>query len=213
MTDWRDRIVEVKRMRVRDILAHERNPRLHPSGQKDVVRGLLGEVGKADVLRAYYSQDNGGRLTLWDGHLRQDLDPDQEWWVAITDLNDDEAAKMLVLFDPIAALAEQDAEKLEALLHEVNVGDAALQQMLASMAEDAGIVPPDNPYEHWQGMPEFEQKDKTAFQSIHIHFHDQEAIDTFAELIGQKITDRTRSLWYPAIEIERYSDKSYSDES
>lgn len=140
MTDWRDRIVEVKRMRVRDILAHERNPRLHPAGQKDAVRGLLNEVGKADVLRAYTGAD--GKIKLWDGHLRQGLDPDQEWWVAITDLTEAEAAKMLVLFDPIAALAEQDTEKLEALLRDVNTGDAALQQMLADMAEDAGIVPP-----------------------------------------------------------------------
>lgn len=141
MTDWRDRIVEVKRMRVRDILAHEQNPRLHPTGQKDAVRGLLNEVGKADVLRAFTGAD--GKLKLWDGHLRQDLDPDQEWWVAITDLTEAEAKLMLVAFDPIAALAEQDTDKLEELLRDVNVGDAALQQMLADMAEDAGIVPPE----------------------------------------------------------------------
>ena len=62
-------------------------------------------------------------------------------------------------------------------------------------------------------MPEFEQEDKTAYQSIHIHFADQEAVDEFAVLIGQKITRRTRSTWYPQIVIERYADKSYSDES
>lgn len=139
--NWRDRIVEVKRMRVRDLLAHERNPRLHPPVQKEAVKGLLNEVGKADVLRAYLDKD--GNVRLWDGHLRQSLDPDQEWWVAITDLSEDEAAKMLVLFDPLAALAEHDAEMLEELLREVNTGEAALQQMLADMAEEAGIVPPE----------------------------------------------------------------------
>ncbi len=140
--NWRDRIVEVKRMKVRDILAHERNPRLHSPVQKEAVKGLLNEVGKADVLRAYTGAD--GKIKLWDGHLRQGLDPDQEWWVAITDLTEAEAKLMLVAFDPIAALAEQDAVKLEELLRDVNVGDAALQQMLTDMAEDAGIVPPNN---------------------------------------------------------------------
>lgn len=138
MSDWRDRIVEVKRMKVRDILAHERNPKKHPKPQADAMRGMLNEVGKADVLRAYY--DEAGKLKLWDGHLRQGLDPDQEWWIAITDLTEAEAKKMLLGFDQVATMAERDAEALEALLHDVNVGDVALQAMLAQMAEEAGIV-------------------------------------------------------------------------
>lgn len=155
MSDWRDRIVEVKRMKVRDILAHERNPKKHPKPQADAMRGMLNEVGKADVLRAYY--DEAGKLKLWDGHLRQGLDPDQEWWIAITDLTEDEARLMLVAFDPIAALAERDADLLAGLLHDVNVGDAALQQMLTDMAEDAGIVPPD---------VEFREYDESVADSV-----------------------------------------------
>lgn len=156
MTDWRDRIVEVKRMRVRDIAAHGMNPKRHPTGQKDAMRGMLNEVGKADVLRAY--RDESGSLKLWDGHLRQGLDLDQEWWVAITDLTEAEAKLMLVAFDPIAALAEQDTEKLEELLRDVNVGDAALQQMLATMAEDAGIVPPNFEPTQESDQPRLDQK-------------------------------------------------------
>jgi hypothetical protein len=32
----------------------------------------------------------------------------------------------------------------------------------------------------------------------------------FAELIGQKLTDKTRFVRYPPAEIERYADKQYS---
>lgn len=71
----------------------------------------------------------------------------------------------------------------------------------------------EDPLDEWGGMPEFEQEDKTSFQAIHIHFKDQEAVNEFAALIQQKITDKTRSLWYPEIEIERYADKRYIDES
>ena len=40
----------------------------------------------------------------------------------------------------------------------------------------------------WQDMPEFEMKDLSSFRKIVVHFRNQEDIDKFAELIGQKIT-------------------------
>lgn len=69
-----------------------------------------------------------------------------------------------------------------------------------------------NAEDEWQGMPEFDQKDKKAFRSMALHFPDQKAVDDFAALIGQKITDKTRFVWFPEIEIERYADKRYSAE-
>jgi len=67
-----------------------------------------------------------------------------------------------------------------------------------------------DPDAEWSGMPEFDQQDKTAFRTLPVHFADQDAVDAFAGLIGQKITPNTRSLWYPAAEIERYVDKQYA---
>lgn len=55
----------------------------------------------------------------------------------------------------------------------------------------------DNPVDEWKGMPEFDQEDLSAFQTIHLHFKDQSDRDQFAALIKQKISDKTRSLWYP----------------
>ena len=65
------------------------------------------------------------------------------------------------------------------------------------------------PEDEWKGMPEFEMEDKTAFKSILIHFKEQESMDKFAEVIGQKLTDRTKMIWYPEMEIERAADKVY----
>ena len=59
-------------------------------------------------------------------------------------------------------------------------------------------------------MPEFDQKDKKAFRSLALHFKDQAAVDAFAGLVGQNITGKTRFLWFPSIEIERYVDKRYT---
>ena len=67
--------------------------------------------------------------------------------------------------------------------------------------------------EHWQGMPEFDQQDKTAFRSIIVHFKDNGAVSEFCELLNQNVTDKTKMIWFPEIEIETTADKRYSDES
>lgn len=137
----RNRIVEVRKMRFGDIAPHKRNPKIHPDSQRDAFRGAVREIGFTSVPVAYVNGD--GVLTWADGHLRGSEVADYIGDVAILDITDAEAELLLVTADPIAALAEQDAEKLEELLRDVNTGDAALQQMLADMAEGVGIVPPD----------------------------------------------------------------------
>ena len=66
--------------------------------------------------------------------------------------------------------------------------------------------------EEWQDMPEFEMEDLSSFRKIVVHFRNQEDIDKFAKLIGQKIT-KAPSLWYPEWKKRRYADKRYVDES
>ena len=56
----------------------------------------------------------------------------------------------------------------------------------------------------WKGMPEFEQEDLGAFRTIHVHFAGQEDVNAFAELVKQKITDETKFIWYPQLEITRH---------
>lgn len=65
--------------------------------------------------------------------------------------------------------------------------------------------------DHWGGMPEFIQDDLTPFKTIHVHFDNQEHVDKFAELVGQKITPKTKFIWYPKKENGRYTNKRYVD--
>ncbi len=52
----------------------------------------------------------------------------------------------------------------------------------------------------WQGMPEFIQEDQESEFEIRVHFADSDALAKFAALIGQPLTERTRSIWYPKAE-------------
>ena len=65
----------------------------------------------------------------------------------------------------------------------------------------------------WKYMPEFVQEDLTSYRKIVVHFRNSEDVKRFSELIGQKITPRQPSLWYPKQEIRKYADKEYIDES
>jgi hypothetical protein len=57
-----------------------------------------------------------GRLKLIDGHLRRDLDPDLEVDVEVLDVNGDEARALLLSIDPLAALAQTQAQLHQRLL-------------------------------------------------------------------------------------------------
>jgi ParB-like chromosome segregation protein Spo0J len=95
---------------------------------------------------------------------------------------------------PIAATGFTD-EEVDALL-----------QSLGSKALSSNGVPIDDPSAEWEGMPEFEHQDLTAAQSIHVHFKSREDVEEFAKLVGQTITDKTKSIWHPQAEIIRYGD-------
>lgn len=136
---YRNRIIETRLMRIGDIAPHPFNPRTHPQSQIDPLRGHLEETGKTRIPTVYRSERNNGALTFTDGHGRQAINPDELWTIAITDLTDAEADLDLAIGDPLAALAGTDSAKLEALLSEVSSGEAAVQQMLAGLAEQVGI--------------------------------------------------------------------------
>lgn len=67
--------------------------------------------------------------------------------------------------------------------------------------------------EHWVGMPEFNQPDKTAIKSVTVNFESKEDMLKFSKLVGQEVTSKTRSIWYPKVYEETALDKRWSDKT
>lgn len=67
--------------------------------------------------------------------------------------------------------------------------------------------------QEWDDMPEFIQEDLTADSKLIVHFATREDRLAFAALVGQTIGARQKAIWYPTVEIRRYADKRYVDES
>src|SRR6266852_1890706 len=110
----RNRIKAHRKVRAGDLVPHEWNFRAHPEAQRAVLAGIYHEVGFARSLLAYELPD--GRLKLIDGHLRRDIDPDMEVDVEVLDVTEEEARKLLLTIDPLAALAEQQDQLRQRLL-------------------------------------------------------------------------------------------------
>lgn len=138
----RNRISEVRKMRFSEIQGHDLNYRRHPKQQRQALEGAVAEVGFATVPLAYYSQRNNGALTWLDGHLRSETFPGYEGDVAILDIQDSEADLLLVVLDPMSAMAEIDASMLAKLMETAHAESDALQALIQSLSEGAGIQPP-----------------------------------------------------------------------
>jgi hypothetical protein len=129
----RDRIRELRRIPARLLRPNPRNWREHPQQQRDILRGLLAEIGYADALIARELPD--GTFELIDGHLRAELTPDSLVPVLLVDLSDEEAAKLLALLDPLAGLAQTNRHLLAELAQTVETENEAIRRFLDSLLD------------------------------------------------------------------------------
>ena len=198
-SQFRNRVTERRRVLGADLLANGRNWRGHPKAQTEALRGILSEIGQVGELYAYYSERNGGKLTLIDGHLRSQEFSGETWDVAITDLNDAEADKLLACYDPLAAMATVDAAALASLLREVEVSSIGLADLINDLAESARSVPEpaNDARSEYEGMPEFSHEDKTegAAFTIRVFLNDDAELEEFGKLLGKNLTGK-KFVWF-----------------
>lgn len=67
------------------------------------------------------------------------------------------------------------------------------QQEMSSLFDDF-----ENEWQkEWKDMPEFSQSKKEPYSKIIIRFESEEDLQSFAKLIEQKLTKKTKSIWFP----------------
>jgi len=136
----RNRVVERRRLLGSDLVPNEKNWREHGPEQTAALRAVLNEIGMAGELLAYKSERNGGKLTLINGHKRSSDFPGELWDVAITDLSDVEADKLLAVLDPIGGMGGTDPAKMVALCAEIDAETEELQALIDLLGAEADDV-------------------------------------------------------------------------
>jgi hypothetical protein len=67
-------------------------------------------------------------------------------------------------------------------------------------------------YPEWVGMPEFVQEKKEPFKTLIVRFETESDYKDFENLICQKLTIKTKSIWHPFKSHWGLSKKVYIDE-
>lgn len=177
MTDWRNRIVRYGTQPADQFTANPRNPRKHPQKQRDAVAGSLDTLGW--IAPVIVNVRTGYMI---DGHERvwQALSNGGDVPFVEVDLSEDEEALALASFDWITYLAEYDRDILDDLLREVNTDDAALQAVIAELAESVNLYA--QPH-----IPELKPQLNPELKSDHvvILYCSREALQSISNVLDQ----------------------------
>lgn len=130
----RDRIKEFRRVPAAELRPNPKNWRVHPEAQRDALRGVLAEIGYADALLV--REDKAGELELIDGHLRAETTPDMLVPVLVLDVDADEANKILLTHDPLAALATVDPARVGELVSKSDFSHPEVKAMLDKLEQE-----------------------------------------------------------------------------
>ena len=125
----RNRIKELRQVKASELLPNIKNWRRHPKWQHDGMKAVLENIGYAGALIAY---ENEGKLILIDGHLRQEMTPNEVVPVLILDVNEQEADILLATYDPLTAMATEEG----AVLHELLGGIESQNDELSTLLQD-----------------------------------------------------------------------------
>ena len=158
---FKNRIVGYDTKPADQFTANPLNYRKHPQRQRDAVNASLRELGWISTVVENVTTGN-----VIDGHERiwQALQRNEDVPYLKVELSEAEERLALAVFDPITNMAETDAAILDDLLREVNTGEAALQALLAEMAE--GLTTPADG--DW--MAAFEGSESKHLDTVNVTF-------------------------------------------
>ena len=141
----RNRIVDHVTVRAGDLVPHPHNFRRHPGRQREALADSFEEIGFARSLVGYRLPD--GRIQLIDGHLRAEVDPNLHVVVEILDVSPEEANKLLLTLDPLAALAKTDEDAARELAQILETDSQALRELWDMVAANGKppVVPENGP--------------------------------------------------------------------
>lgn len=192
------------------LVPYAKNSRTHSEVQVAQIAASIREFGFNNPVLI---DPDGGVIA---GHGRvlaaQSLGLETVPTITLAHLTEAQRRAYVIADNQIALNAGWDADLLRAEL--LSLGDDLDLDVLGFGDELENVLLEkqdgvNDPAEHWNDMPEFDQPDARAFRSIIVHFASQDAVDAFAKLTERTFTEKTKFMWYPQIEIETYADKRY----
>jgi len=192
---------------IQELKSYSRNTNKHPADQITRLAKLIENHG---MRHPVIVSNLSGEVVAGNGRLEAlKVLGVKEVPVDYQDFVDEDAEFTFSVSDnAIADWADLDFSMINAELE--NIGPLDLELFgLKDFVLDLSERGENNVNAEWTGMPEFKQDDLTPVRQLIVSFRNQEDVQAFAEHIGQQITEKTRSLWFPKAEIDRLMDKRY----
>lgn len=133
MSNWQNRIKEYKLVDPKEIRMNPNNFRVHPDHQRQVMKGILGDVGWVEAVLINSITGN-----MIDGHLRvEEAIKNKEETVPVlyVELSEEEENTVLATLNPVGQLATENAKKLERVLGMVKTRDENVAALVKLVAE------------------------------------------------------------------------------
>lgn len=199
---------------VSDLVLDPRNARLHPERNLAAIKASLTKFGQrkpivvhreTGVVLAGNGLVTAARELGWTHVAAVQVDDDPATATAYG-LADNRTAELASWNDQVLAELLQEVRDAEGLeLEDVGFDEAYLNSLLGTEVPTTATTPTDE----WVGMPEFVNDDLTSYRKIIVHFRSDEDVAEFARLIGQRISDKTKSIWFPEEERADFRSQAY----
>lgn len=197
---------EISLVDLKKVKAHPKNNNRHPIDQIESLARIIEHQGfrvplVISNLSGYLVSGHARLLAAKKLKMKQvpviyeDFDSEQQEWLYMTSDN------------AISAWSELDMASVKMELE--SFGDDFDVDLLGIKELNDRLDSEVDPAKEWEGMPEYDQVDKTSFRHVIVHFTSDQDAKEFFKRIGQKDTGITKTVWFPPQERMDTESKRY----
>jgi ParB-like chromosome segregation protein Spo0J len=181
------------------LIPYARNSRTHSEAQISQIAGSIREFGFTNPVLT----DGANGIIAGHGRVMaaQKLGLETVPCIRLDHLTESQKRAYIIADNKLALNAGWDEELLGLELVDLREADFDLSLTgFDADAIEAALNPGEivnDPQKEWEdGMPEFEQEDKSGIRCV-IHFETEEHKSEFEALVGQQIPKNTKAIWFP----------------
>jgi ParB-like chromosome segregation protein Spo0J len=191
--------MKIETLKTADLIPYARNSRTHSDQQVAQIAGSIREFGFTNPV--LIDSENG----IIAGHGRvmaaSKLGMDKVPCIRLGHLTETQRRAYIIADNKLALNAGWDDEMLGLELSDLREADFDFDVMGFDADQIEAILNPGDvvtdPQKEWEnGMPEFEQEDKSGIRCV-IHFETEDHKKEFESLVGQQIPKNTKAIWFP----------------
>ena len=190
------------------------NPRINKHAIRSVANSIKLHGFAAPIVANFQNEILAGHTRWYAMQLLQKEESKDYSMVPVrqVDITGKQAMLYRISDNKLGELATWNYSKLEEQLKELSNTELDLNIMGFSEQELNSFLfelDENDPDAEWVDMPEFTNEDISSSRRIIVHFENDFDVQKFANLVKQKITDKTKFIWYPYKEDNDFESKRF----